>query len=82
MMKTPQEKYTNDPLYYQLVNMLELFIEKAEFTPSELREAAVLACIRYEQRHFCSVVIDKKIEEAFDVLEGYARTPTFTQEKI
>ena len=42
-MKTPREKYMNDPQYHELVNALEHFIERTQFTPSELREAAVLA---------------------------------------
>lgn len=50
-MKTPREKYMNDPEYHSLVQVLESFIERAQFTPSELREAAVLACINYEMRH-------------------------------
>ena len=49
-MKTPREKFENDPDYRALVLTLECYIERALFTPSELREAAVFACIRYEQR--------------------------------
>lgn len=47
-MRTPKEKYLNDADYHALVTMLEGFIHRAQFTPSELREAAVYACIRYE----------------------------------
>ena len=42
------QKYLNDPQFHQLVNMLENLIHQAQFTPSELREAAVFAAIRYE----------------------------------
>ena len=38
-MKSPREKYMNDPEYHQLVDMLEHFVDRAQFTPSELREA-------------------------------------------
>ena len=47
---TPEEKYRHDPHYHALVNMMESFIEKAEFTPSELREAALYAAIRVDLR--------------------------------
>lgn len=48
-MKTPHEKYMHDPKYHNLVNALQSYIEAAEFTPSEVREAAMYACIRYEE---------------------------------
>lgn len=70
-MKTPREKYMNDPEYHQLVRMLEDFIERAQFTPSELREAAVLASINYEMRHVRNVTIDPRTQEAFRILDEF-----------
>jgi hypothetical protein len=70
-MKTPREKYMNDPEYHQLVLMLENFIERAQFTPSELREAAMLASINYEMRHVRQYTIDPRTEEAFRVLDEF-----------
>lgn len=71
-MKTPREKYENDPRYNQLVTTLEMFVENAEFTPSELREACVYACIRCEARRMPkSIIIPDKIEDALNVLEKY-----------
>lgn len=70
-MKTPREKYMNDPEYHNLVRMLEEFIERARFTPSELREAAVLACINYEMRHVREHTIDPRMEQAFRVLDEF-----------
>lgn len=71
-MKSPKEKYMNDPEYHQLVDMLESFIDLARFTPSELREAAVLASINYEMRHVRDFVIDPKTHEAFRILDDFA----------
>jgi hypothetical protein len=45
---TPQERYLHDPMFKNLVDMLEAAIHRADYTPSELREAAVLAAIHYE----------------------------------
>jgi len=71
-MKTPAEKYMNDPEYHALVKMLEQFLERARFTPSEMREACVLACINYEMRRVREFTIDTKTFEALRTLEEFA----------
>lgn len=69
-MKTPIEKYANDPNYRRLVDMLEALIVEAEFTPSEIREACILACIRHEHyRRIRPVVITAEAARAMEVLE-------------
>ncbi len=50
-MKTPEEKYNNDAIYHNLVDVIYGMIESADFSPSEIREAAMYACIQYELRH-------------------------------
>ena len=47
-MKSPQERYHSDPIFRAIVDQLTALIRTAEITPSEVREAAVLACINYE----------------------------------
>jgi hypothetical protein len=49
-MMTLREKYTNDVRYHTMVEVMADLIERCEFTPSEVREMAVLACILYEER--------------------------------
>lgn len=70
-MRTPKEKYMNDPEYHHLVNTLEGLIESARFTPSELREACVLASINYEMRHIRDIQIDPRVEESLHVLDNF-----------
>lgn len=70
-MKSPRDKYMNDPEYYNLVNVMESFIERAHYTPSELREAAILACINYEMKHIRESVIDPKVFEALNILDKF-----------
>ena len=45
---TPAARYTRDPQFRYLVNALECAIHQCRYSPSELREAALLASIRYE----------------------------------
>lgn len=47
-MRTPQERYLNDPVFNRVVNMLRGLIRDIQLTPSEIREAAMLACIHQE----------------------------------
>lgn len=70
-MKTPKDKYMNDPEYHHLVQTLEYMIEQAKFTPSELREACVLASINYEMRHIRNQNIDPRVLHAFDTLDDF-----------
>ncbi|MFA5920124.1 MAG: hypothetical protein WC856_02385 [Methylococcaceae bacterium] len=71
-MKSPKEKYMNDPEYHNLVNMLESLIERAHFTPSELREACILASINYEMRHIRDFRIDPRLDDALRTLDAFA----------
>ncbi len=70
-MKTPKDKYINDPRYKYLVDALEQLISQARFTPSELREACILACINYGMRHVCQRTIDPMVDEALRILDDY-----------
>jgi hypothetical protein len=70
-MKSPREKYQNDPEYNNLVCMLESMIEQARFTPSELREACVLASLNYEMRHIRERQIDPRTQDALRVLDEF-----------
>lgn len=49
-MLTPEERYQNDPAFHMLVDWLERAIHQAQYTPSELRDAALLAAVHYEYR--------------------------------
>lgn len=70
-MKSPREKYMNDPEYHHLVQMLENLIERAKFTPSELREACILASINYETRNIRGTKINLKVEDALQTIDEF-----------
>jgi hypothetical protein len=49
---SPWDRYERDPAFRQLVDVIEMTLHQARFTPTEVREAAVMACVRFEQRNF------------------------------
>ena len=46
-----KQKYDTDNEFRMLVDMMMALIAKAQFTPSEIRQAAMYAAIRYEMYH-------------------------------
>lgn len=73
-LKTPQGKYDNDVQYHQMVDTIEHLLHEAQFSPSEVREAAVLACIHFEMRtvhRFQSVTY--KVRDALKVLSDFRK---------
>ena len=42
------DRYFSDPLFHALVDYLTKEIERLKLSPSEIRDAAMLACIRFE----------------------------------
>ena len=45
---SPELRYQRDMYFRVLVDNLYHFVARCEFTPTELREAVVLACIKHE----------------------------------
>lgn len=69
MMRSVYYRYDHDPVFRRLVDLLEHQLEDQDgliFTPSELREAVLLASMRYESRHVRPVL--------YDPLNGSIRT--------
>jgi len=70
-MKTPREKYLHDNHYKVLVDLMVAQIEQCNYTPSEMREAAILASIIYEEHHIRPIAINPKIENALSILHDF-----------
>lgn len=45
-----RERYQHDVEFHHLVDMMRAMIAQSRFSPSEMREAAVLAACMYEER--------------------------------
>ena len=45
---TPQDKYLHDNSFKALVDQIESMLHGAQYTPTELREAVILAAIHFD----------------------------------
>ncbi|MFA6309820.1 MAG: hypothetical protein WC677_08865 [Clostridia bacterium] len=73
-MKTPRDKYLNDVKYKMLVDMMIASIDDCNYTPSEMREASVLASILYEERHirrYCIPIVTEELEKSLNIIHKY-----------
>lgn len=70
-MKSMHEKYMSDNSYRYTVDAMEAMIHQCHFTPSEMREMAVLACIHYEATRSIPPYIKPTSKQmtAFEILE-------------
>ena len=47
-LSDPEQAYLHDPDFNALVKMISAMLHRADFTPSEVRKAAMLACTHFE----------------------------------
>lgn len=74
-LKTPHDRYFNDPRFKVLVDLFYSYIARADFTPSEIREAAMCACVKFEMEHVrYRYIVPAETEEALAVLERFLRS--------
>jgi hypothetical protein len=73
-MNTPRSKYQLDPHYKALVDTMVASIKDCNYTPSEMREAAMLASIIYEEnnvRRLVNVENIHHLEEALKTISDF-----------
>ena len=65
---SPEARYVRDPEFAALVNSLLKMIEEGKYTPTELREACILAATQYEYRNSRRLFFigDKCLEPSHD----------------
>ena len=83
-MQSPKERYENDPQYKQLCDLIENFLTQARFTPSEVRECAVMACMHFEMRHgFRNYLqsVPSQVNDAFKTLEEYRKNGDYAPQQ-
>jgi len=71
-MNSLRHRYQNDVNFKHLVDLMEATIDRCEFTGSEIREAAMLACINYEMRTLrMRTIIPSEIDNSIQAIEKY-----------
>ena len=68
--ETPQDRYLQDNGFHLMVNYLEALILDERYTPSELREAIILAVVHYNNK-----TIRPKLFTAVDECSGVIGPP-------
>lgn len=66
-------RYRNDPAFAALVNQIRGFIHRVEYTPSELREAVMLAAILEEMEKPLGQFYLQRLEDELDMAVGRRR---------
>lgn len=52
------KRYNIDPEFNALINIMLQYIERTDFTPTEIREAAMLAAAIFEYEHVRPICLD------------------------
>jgi hypothetical protein len=59
---TVAERYERDPAFRTLVDHMEVLLSNAQFTGTEIREAAMLATIRHESYTIHRLIVTHRYE--------------------
>ena len=73
---TPEHRYQHDNQFKALVDMMAAYISQCRYTPSEMREAAILASIMHERITIRKIIvpeIPKVINECLDALHKWQK---------
>ena len=72
-MKTPRDKYHNDNQFKALVDTMAAYIQNCDFSPSELREAAMLASIIYEEyrMNYNPIIVNTRMEKCLRTIDDW-----------
>lgn len=62
-MMQARDKYREDLQYRLLVDTMYNFIARAEFDPTEIRQAAILAHIMYSERNVMPILMNQTLRE-------------------
>ncbi len=71
------ERYQRDPVFHQMVDMMRAMLENSpEITPTELREAVMMAASTHEMTHVKPILLSREEYERYiDMKEAYGTKP-------
>lgn len=61
-MNDVRHRYLNDPIFKMIVDYMRIIIQGASLAPSEVREAAMLACILEEERRPMTPITEEEMD--------------------
>lgn len=76
-MNDAVQRYLNDPAFHTVVETMRLIIRSATLTPSEVREAAMTACV-IEEMHSPRPPLTCSDEELARFRASWAPPPSYT----
>lgn len=68
---SPQDRYNHDAQFRTLVDMMFHHIIECNFTPTEMRQAALMASIKHAYMNAGRVFVDREAAEHLGALEGW-----------
>ena len=72
MDSSPEEKYLHDSRYHTLVDTMEAHLQTCLFSPEEMREAVLMACIHHEVRNIMHHEVHNMSHQArINIAEAY-----------
>jgi len=71
-MESPRKKYMTDNEFRALVQMMVAYIHQCYFTPSEMRQASILASIIYEEQTIRDFLVPAEVEAALVRVHDWA----------
>lgn len=83
-MKSPKEKYENDPNYKRMVDSMTAMINQCHFTPAEMREMAILASIHHEMNYVFrnhSYTVPSYVNDALNDMDRFRKEEAEKHEK-
>lgn len=67
--RDPYYRYRVDPTFNSLVKLLEGILLQAQFTPTELREACIIAAVKHDQLRPIKFAANDQVEFSQYVLD-------------
>lgn len=76
-MMTPRERYQNDVKFHTLVDLMVHEIAECQYTPTEMREAAILASIIYDEHRLDrnATLLNVELEKSLRIVEKFLDNP-------
>jgi hypothetical protein len=80
--QTAEQRYCKDISFKQLVDALEHFCQSMELTPTEIREASMLASLHFEQKKPKNFIYDESLLTDQELRDQKSEFKSFDYNKL